>query len=148
VPEPTTVWMVHLAEGVAPVDVRGTLEADTEELRFTSDSGEGFALAYVSVRRAKRLRMSPVLLVSWDRGEGVRQTAFYFAPPPPIEPMLRSASDEIRRSGGFAPLTRPSRRRQRRKNSVYLSTAVGELRPVVVEWADEVRRGVDRAKGR
>ena len=68
--EPVIVWMVHLAlgDGKKPAEVRGTLSLGDEGLEFVErKTGADVRFDYTSIRRAKRLRGSPVLLVDWRR---------------------------------------------------------------------------------
>jgi hypothetical protein len=145
-PEPTTAWMVHLMRGITPQDVRGILSTDGDALVFAADEGGSFRLAFVDVRRVKRLRMSPVLLLHWQREGAERHTAFYFTPPPPLPDSGKTAPED-----GPAPLRAAltsSTRRRRRRNSVYLSTVGGQLRPTLVEWEAELRERIAAAGGR
>lgn len=145
-PELTTVWMVPLQHDMQPVDVEGTLELDHGELVFTPARGgvtEGIPLG--SVTAVKRHRISPILTVSWVEGAAARRAAFYFAPPPPIEPIVGTAPVTVREAN-FPSAGKPSRRRQRRKNTLYLSTLGGELKPAIAEWTSQVRAAVAAAK--
>jgi hypothetical protein len=148
-PEPQTVWMVPLRKGVAPRDVEGTLEMRDDGLRFSAAaSGESIVIRYADVKRARRLYVSPVLMVEWrHEGEPVR-AAFYFAPPPPLGPMdqygLTQDPGGLRSSAGGR---RPTKRRQRRENTTYLSMIGGELKPTIKEWAAETNERMRAARG-
>ena len=86
-PEPTTVWMVHLRRGEAVVEVEGEIDLTGDAMVFTGkEDGEPVSFAFTSVRRAKRLRGSPVMLLEWQIDDEPRKTAFYFSEPPPLAP--------------------------------------------------------------
>ncbi|HEX6844006.1 MAG TPA: hypothetical protein VF235_02715 [Actinomycetota bacterium] len=143
-PEPTTVWMVPLVHGVHPVDVEGTLALADDALEFRPAQGEDLArIPLEDVTAVKRHRVSPILSISWRTGEQRRRAAFYFAPPPPLHPIVGAPPTTVREANRATP----SRRKQRRKNTLYLSTLGGELRPLVLEWAREVRAAVGRVEG-
>jgi hypothetical protein len=139
--EPVIVWMVHLGlgDGRKPAEVRGTLTLGDEGLEFVErKSGADVRFDYASIRRAKRLRGSPVLLVDWMRGDEPRKTAFYFSQPPPLEPVTRSATIEPR--GPLGPFTRatPSKRQVARMNLGYLRSTSVASRGVLKAWAAAV----------
>jgi hypothetical protein len=147
--EPVTVWMVHLGlgGGTKPLEVRGTLSLEEEGLTFVErKSGADVRFEYASIRRAKRLRGSPVLLVDWRRGDEPRKTAFYFSQPPPLEPVPRSATIEPR--GPLGPFTRatPSKRQVARMNLGYLRSTSVTNRKVLKAWAQAVSERVGRAR--
>jgi len=146
--EPVIVWMVHLGlgDGRKPVEVRGTLSLGEEGLEFVErKSGADVRFDYASIRRAKRLRGSPVLLVDWRRADDPRKTAFYFSQPPPLEPVPRSATIEPR--GPLGPFTRatPSKRQVARMNLGYLRSTSVANRSVVKAWAGAVTERMRRA---
>ncbi|MFL5766419.1 MAG: hypothetical protein ACJ758_01070, partial [Actinomycetota bacterium] len=60
---------------------------EEEALVFeSSDGSPGERIALADVRRAKRIRGSPVLVVHYITASEEARAAFYFAKPPPIEP--------------------------------------------------------------
>jgi hypothetical protein len=68
--EPVEVWMVHLGARSKPPEVRGILTLGEEGLEFVErKTGADVKFDFVSIRRAKRIKVSPVLLVDW-RKEG------------------------------------------------------------------------------
>jgi hypothetical protein len=147
--EPVTVWMVHLglSDGRKPAEVRGTLSLGDEGLEFVERrSGADVRFDYTSIRRAKRLRGSPVLLVDWRRGDEPRKTAFYFTQPPPLEPVTRSATIEPR--GPLGPFTRatPSKRQVARMNLGYLRSTSVTNRGMVKAWAEAVTERIKRPR--
>lgn len=146
--EPVTVWMVHLGlqAGAKAPEVRGTLNLGEEGLEFVErKSGADVRFDYASIRRAKRLRGSPVLLLDWTTGEAERKTAFYFSQPPPLEPVPRSATIDPR--GPLGPFTRatPSKRQVARMNLGYLRSTSVTNRQVVKAWAEAVSERMRRA---
>jgi hypothetical protein len=146
--EPVTVWMVELKTGSTLHEVKGILTLGEDALRFVSPAnGTEVRIPYERARSARRLRMSPVLLVRW-RDEADRTSAFYFAPPPPLVPPDGSDT-QLPRAGIFGPLggRPPSKRRQRRENASYLTMRSGPLKPTMVAWADEVRTRIAASRG-
>ena len=144
-PRPTIVWMVRLGRGMPPTEVRGTLRLGETSLEFTAvDGGADAAIDYPSIRKAKRIRGSPVLLVDWV-DEGTRhRTAFYFSQPPPLAPEPRSPS--VVTPGPLGPFTRatPTKRQLARMNLGYLRSTSIENRAALREWAEAV---AERAGG-
>lgn len=148
VPKPTTVWMVHLRRGLAPVDVRGTLELTPGALVFTAaEDARETTILLTEVVRAKRMRVTPILMVDWRRDAARHQTAFYFAKPPPL-----AAKDPgeatLRELGGgpFAALRKQSVRKQNRRNASKLATHGSYLKPTLISWASDLQRQLDEAK--
>lgn len=143
-PEPITVWMVPLAHGVPPVEEEGTLALVGDVVVFTPARDDGtVTIACGTIERVKRHRVSPILQLSWSRDGQSHRAAFYFAPPPPLEPIVRSMPTTVREAN--APKT--SKRRQRRKNTVYLSTIAGDMKPTLAAWERDVRAAVRAARG-
>jgi hypothetical protein len=143
---PVTVWMVHLGAGIRPSEVRGTLTLGDDGLEFTGhESGVDVRVGYDSIRRAKRIRGSPVLLVDWREGDADRRTGFYFSQPPPLEGTPRSPT--ITPRGPFGPFTRgtPSRRQVARMNVGYLRSTNAANRELLRAWERAV---TERAAGR
>ena len=144
-PDPAIVWMVHLGTGIPPVDVRGRLHLGETALEFTSvKEGRDARIAYADIRKAKRLKGSPVLLIDWRRDGEQRKTAFYFAQPPPLQPVPRSPT--IAPPGPFGHLTRatPSKRQVARMNLGYLRSTSAASREALREWERAV---TERAGG-
>lgn len=148
--EPVTVWMVHLGaasrgtQAMLP-EVRGTLTLGETGLEFTeSKTGVDARFDYGSIRRARRIRGSPVLLVDWRKDGEDRRTAFYFSQPPPLQPVTRSPTIEPPRPLG--PFTRatPSKRQVARMNLGYLRSTSVSKKPVIREWEKAVE---ERAGG-
>lgn len=144
--EPVVVWMVHLGLRSKPPEVRGTLTLGEEGLEFVErKTGADVRFDYASIRRAKRIKGSPVLLVDWRQDGEDRKTAFYFSQPPPLDPVPRSATIEPR--GPLGPFTRatPSKRQVARMNLGYLRSTSATSKKVVRAWAEAVTERAGRA---
>jgi hypothetical protein len=134
VPEATTVWAVDLIREPKK-DREGTLSLQPEHLVFEPRAAGAAALRIpiATIKRARRLRGSPVLLIVHERN-GVRaETAFYFVRPPPLEPVLGRSERPTPLSFG-----RASKRRARRQNVGYLGLSNRDKRRVIDEWAHAV----------
>jgi hypothetical protein len=147
--EPVVVWMVHLGlgSGTKPAEIRGTLTLGDDGLEFVErKTGADVRFDYASIRRAKRVRGSPVLLVDWRKDGEDRKTAFYYSQPPPLEPATRSATVDPR--GPLGPFTRatPSKRQVTRMNLGYLRSTSAANKKVVQAWADAVSERARRAR--
>ena len=144
--EPVDVWMVHLGARSKPSEVRGTLTLGDRSLEFLErKTGVDVRFDYDSIRRAKRIKGSPVLLVDWRKDGQDRKTAFYFSQPPPLEPLPRSPTIDPR--GPLGPFTRatPSKRQVARMNLGYLRSTSATSKQVVRAWAEEVTERARRA---
>jgi hypothetical protein len=140
VPESTIVWMVQLGTGIPPTEVRGRLALGETGLEFTAvPPGTDARIEYVEIRKAKRIRGSPVLLVDWKRDGARRRTAFYFSQPPPLEPVPPSPTVVPR--GPLGPFTRatPSRRQVARMNLGYLRSTSSANKELLRGWERAVR---------
>jgi hypothetical protein len=140
--EPTTVWRVQLHRGDVS-DREGTLRLDADALVFEDrTSGEEIRLALTEIRSARRVRGSPVLIVSHDDDGGHRgETAYYFTQPPPLEappPGSSGTTSTGRPLGPFAAMRRTSKRRHQRENVKYLTTKAGGTKATIQAWADEL----------
>ncbi|HEU4354897.1 MAG TPA: hypothetical protein VFT27_04845 [Actinomycetota bacterium] len=136
------VWAVELSEGVAPSEREGHLWIDVGELRF-EPSGEGqagIAIPFHEVRKVRRLRGSPVLMVVRRGGDRETRTAFYFVQPPPLAAFTDSQTD-IR---SVIPFRNP-KRKARRENVGYLGLMNREKKAELIEWEREVRAAVAAA---
>lgn len=144
--EPVEVWMVHLVAGSKPPEVRGILTLGEEGLEFVErKTGADVMFDFGSIRRAKRIKGSPVLLVDWRKEGQDRKTAFYFSQPPPLDPIPRSPTIEPR--GPLGPFTRatPSKRQVARMNLGYLRSTSATNRKVVRAWAEAVTERTERS---
>jgi hypothetical protein len=143
--EPVDVWMVHLGAGAKPREVKGTLTLGGTGLEFVErKTGVDVRFDYGSIRRAKRIKGSPVLLIDWRKDDEDRKTAFYFSQPPPLEPVPRSPS--IDPPGPLGPFTRatPSKRQVARMNLGYLRSSSSTTKHVVRAWAEAVSERAGR----
>lgn len=135
VPDSTIVWLVQLGTGIPPNEVRGRLQLGATGLEFTAvPPGADTRIEYAEIRKARRIRGSPVLLVDWQREGAKRRTAFYFSQPPPLKPAPRSP--EIVPPGPLGPFTRatPSRRQVARMNLGYLRSTSVTNRELLRDW--------------
>jgi hypothetical protein len=140
--EPVTVWMVHLGVGKGP-EIRGTLSLGARGLEFVEKrTGADVRFDYAAIRRARRIRGSPVLLVDWRKDGEVRRTAFYFSQPPPLDPPPRSASLEPPGPLGMLSRARPSRRQVARMNLGYLRSTGVRSKETLRAWERAVRERI------
>jgi hypothetical protein len=147
--EPVTVWMVHLGTGPNPPEIRGTLTLGEEALEFVDRrTGTSHRFDFATIRRARRIRGSPVLLVDWRAQEAERKTAFYFSQPPPLAPAPGSASLEPRGPLGPFSRTTPTKRQVARMNLGYLRSTSVSHRNTVRTWARAVEERIDRSGNR
>ena len=138
--------MVHLGVGRKQLEVRGTLTLGESGLEFVEKkTGADVRFGYGSIRRAKRIRGSPVLMVDWRKDGEDRKTAFYFSQPPPLEPMPRSPTIEPPR-GPLGPFTRatPSKRQVARMNLGYLRSTSLASKGLLRAWAEAVTERAGR----
>ncbi len=138
-PASTTVWMVHLGSG-DPRDVKGSLSIAEDAVAFETEETT-VSIPWTVIRRAKRLRGSPVLMVEWSEDGQARRTAFYFTKPPPLEPD-DPLEDPMATRGAFAAMRRPSKRRHQRQNIRYLQTVGIDRKSQIQGWADEITRRI------
>ncbi len=143
-PEPTTVWMVRLRKGEMG-ERKGLLTLDDEGLVFRDESLEQVRVVrFAQMRRAKRVKGSPILLVSHEDDErGAKETAFYFTPPPPLTPgdpfaVTESSGSMGRPMNPLAAMRRNSKRRHMRDNVRYLTAKSGSRKPEINAWVQEI----------
>ena len=144
-PEPTTVWMVHLRRGEAVVEIKGAIDLTRDAVVFTdAEDGTSVSFAFSSVHRAKRLRGSPVLLLEWQREDEPRRTAFYFSQPPPLTPpepgqtTMPGDPFTTRPAGAFGAIRRSSKRRHQKTNIQYLQTVGIKQKDEIAAWVDAI----------
>lgn len=155
-PEPITVWMVHLERGQADKDVKGTLGLDDQGLLFSEDKAEGppARLTFDSIRRARRIRGSPVMVIDWALDGTVHRTAFYFTQPPPLIPSGRGGSVDpapsaeafTRTPGPLSMLRRSGKRKAQRTNAQYLQTSGISKKELISGWTKAVSERIGPAK--
>ncbi|HZD80328.1 MAG TPA: hypothetical protein VE646_09855 [Actinomycetota bacterium] len=141
-PEPITVWAVEL--GRSPNDRKGTLTLREDGLHFEpGDGSREISIALAELRKVRRLRGSPVLMVAHLEEGRIRRTAFYFVQPPPLEPSRDQPPERV--PNLFSSMGKHSRRRIRRDNAGYLGLWNREKKRAVAEWADAVRAAAETA---
>jgi hypothetical protein len=151
-PEPTTVWMVRLDRGSVD-DVRGELDLADDAVVFTdAKTGGELRIPFAEVGKARRVRGSPILMLTHKPEGRAQRIAFYFSQPPPLRPSdsgsLPSAGLEARPMGGFGAFRRTSKRRHMKTNIGYLTTANTGKREEIQEWAAEIGRRLASAGGK
>lgn len=138
--KPITVWMVHLERGGDLREVKGTLRLDETAIVFEEREGATTRLPFDAVHRAKRTLGSPVMTVRWEHGGARRETAFYFAQPPPLpgraDEVATSGADLLRtrRPGLLGSARQSSKRRQRKQVMSYMAAHAGVSRDAIRAW--------------
>ena len=119
-PAATNVWAVRAG---STEDVACSMTLEGSDLVLSSETTvERIPLS--AVRRTRRVRGSPVLVVRLE-GEGLPpRILLYFSRPPPLP-----GAQEI------------GRRRARRRNVTYLGTRGTELKREIREWVRAIREG-------
>jgi hypothetical protein len=148
-PSAVTVWAVDLGVGVSSNERKGVLLLDEGHLRFApwKDEAPEVAIPLVEVRRVKRLRGSPVLLVERSVGPHIARIAFYFVQPPPLETPKSDLPPWPARQGVMGTLTFRSKRRVRRQNAGYLGMSNKEKKAEIVAWEVAVHEAIEAARG-
>jgi hypothetical protein len=141
-PEPTTVWMVRLDRGDLD-DVRGELSLHDDAVVFTeAKTGAELRFPFGDLGKPKRVRGSPILLLTRKQDGQTQRIAFYFSQPPPLKPpepgSLPTAGLQGRPLGGFGAFRRTSRRRHMKTNIGYLTTANTGKHTVIRDWVAEI----------
>jgi hypothetical protein len=122
-PEPVKVWMARPGREDSPA---GTLSVAESTLWFEG-SGTTIRVPGADIVKVRRARGSPVITVSWEEGGERREAAFYFVEP---EPLGWSAE----------PPWVPGRGLDRTLALMRLREANKQLKPVVKEWTQAIRR--------
>ena len=151
-PEPTTVWMVRLDRGSVD-DVRGELNLEEDAVVFVeAKTGGEHRFPFAEVGKARRVRGSPILMLTQRREGKPQRIAFYFSQPPPLRPpepgSLPAGGLDRRPLGGLGGLRRTSKRRHMKTNIGYLTTASTGKREEIQEWAEEIGRRLASAGGK
>jgi hypothetical protein len=121
------VWAVRL--GGLQREVQGSIALEEEALVFeSSDGSSGERIALTDVRRAKRIRGSPVLVVHYVTESEAARAAFYFAKPPPVEP------EGVKK------------RKARRQAVHYLEMANVDIKEEVKAWERAIRDAMKTAR--
>ncbi len=140
-PEPVTVWMVHLASGMSS-EVEGTLRLEPESLVFEpATTPAELRFPYATIAKVRRVIGSPVIIVEWTDDAMRKRTAFYFAQPPPLHPptpeeLLRMPD---RPRNPIAERRALSKRRHTRTNLGYLAVRAKGTKPTVQAWTSELK---------
>ena len=143
-PEPTTVWMVRLDRGSVD-DVRGELNLEEDAVVFVeAKTGGEHRFPFAEVGKARRVRGSPILMLTQRREGKPQRIAFYFSQPPPLKPpepgSLPTAGLNMRPMGAFGAFRRTTKRRHMKTNIGYLTMANTGKREEIQEWAEEIGR--------
>ena len=137
--EPVIVWMVHLGSGTGGSRSRcgAPSPSGTSGLEFVEKkTGADVRFDYASIRRAKRMRGSPVLMVDWRRTASLgRRPSTSPSHPPWSRCPGRRRSSRAGRSGPFTRAT-PSKRQVARMNLGYLRSTSAANKDVVKAWAE------------
>ena len=82
---PSSVWMVNRETG--PDGWRGTINLEEEALVFRpADGGRPREYAYAEIRRARRVRGTPVLELRLEPTSDLKLVGFFFVQPPSLDP--------------------------------------------------------------
>jgi len=120
------VWAVRL--GGHHREVRGSIALEEEALVFeSSDGSPGERIALTDVRRARRIRGSPVLVVHYVTASEDARAAFYFSKPPPVDP------------------PGVKKRRARRQAVHYLGMSNVDIKEEVKAWERAIRDAMKTA---
>jgi len=139
--EETIVWMVPIRRG-EPTEQRGVLSLEDVSLVFTERrEGDRTAIPLGRIRKVKRVRGSPILMVRLEDRTGM---AFYFAQPPPLKPVPRAPEADGRRyytafSPGAGRTAWASKKKVMRTNVTYLSSAGIEKKEEIECWVRAIR---------
>lgn len=139
--------MVHLRHGLPPDEIEGTLSVDERGVLFEREAGGTTRMTFTELLTARRVRGSPILMLRWRQDGERRETAFYFVQPPPLGPLDgRPGASAGAPPSATSMFRRTTKRKQRRDNTNYLSTLSGSLRPLIDEFVEAVRSGMEEAK--
>ena len=131
-PDATQVWMVRLKRGDTS-EVAGTLSLLEDEVSFVpKDQSYDMRIPISSIRRARRVRGSPILVVRHALEDDVVETAFYFTQPPPMP----RADEEAKVNA--SPFRRKTKRRTMRRNAGYLTTMNATHKRAVNDWLSSI----------
>lgn len=129
---PRKMWAVRV--GAAMEGAEGTLTLTDRALEFELVDEEGsIQIPLADIRRAKRVRGSPILLVDTDRSPDGKDTparfAFYAVEPPSLRPQGRETKGKVRRHA-----------------IVYLQSANSRHKEELDGWERELRAAVEAAR--
>lgn len=129
--EAVTVWAVDLVRDPR-TDTKGTLTVGERAIEFRAPGGVELTIPFANVRKVRRVRGSPVLMVIHASAAARERTAFYFVQPPPLE-RVSAEPTRVSLMPGMA------KRRARRQNASYLGMGNRTRRELVATWEKKVR---------
>lgn len=137
--EKTTVWEVRFRPSGPTEERKGSLSLEAGAIVFArADGSVSRRIAFADIRKAKRLRGSPVLLVVHTEEGGTARTAYYFAQPPSLD----ASRPELQQRPSVFGMRQDSRRRVRRNNVGYLGMWNRQKRELLESWVQAVRAGM------
>jgi hypothetical protein len=149
-PDEARVWMVRLDRGHVDDDVRGMLSLEADAVVFTEAiSTMEYRFPLEHIQKPRRVRGSPILLITYRTNGQLQRMAFYFSQPPPLRPPEPGSTSLPRRGieaspmGAFGAFRRSSKRRHMRSNLGYLTTANAGYRRVIQGWVVEIGAQID-----
>jgi hypothetical protein len=133
------VWMVPLVKGGAE-EHRGTLTLEDGVVVFTDRrETDRVTIPVADISKAKRVRGSPILVLTLGEGAGRREVAFYFAPPPPLKGQAKLPSlPRVAPFGGVRDTDRTTKKVMR-TNVSYLHQANASLKAEIEGWLRAIR---------
>ena len=140
----TTVWEVELRQGGPMSDREGSLALETDSLVFEpADGASPRRIALTDIRKVRRLRGSPVLLVIHTERGTTARTAYYFAQPPPLDRHTQPLPQERLL---VLAMRKNTRRYVRRQNVGYLGMWNRQKKGLLAEWERAVRTAIGDGK--
>jgi hypothetical protein len=137
--EQAVVWMVPLLQGNAE-EHRGVLTLEAPDLVFTDRrETQRLTIPLADIRKAKRIRGSPILVLTYGAGPSRRDVAFYFAPPPPLKTQPKTLDRQrLAPFGGVRDAERTTKRVMR-TNVSYLQQANANKKAEIRSWLKAIR---------
>ena len=133
------VWLVHLRRGEVD-EIQGALTLEAEAIMFRHRNGSHTAIPFDSVRRVRRRRGSPILMVTHEESGRLIHAAFYFAQPPPLSPdPVGTVAPGPLAAFGSRGSQRSSKRKVVRGNVSYLSSASLSKKAEIETWVEAIR---------
>ena len=122
---------------------KGSLDLEDRTLVFEpADDAPSRRIALTDIRKVRRLRGSPVLLVIHAAGGVVFRTAYYFAQPPPLERTQPLPQERLT----ILAIRKNTRRYVRRQNVGYLGMWNRQKKGLLAEWERAVRTAIGYGK--
>lgn len=122
-PDPVKVWMARPGREDTPSGLLSLVESTL----WFEGSGSTVRVAAADILKVRRARGSPVITVSWAQEGERREMALYFVEPGPLE-------------WSTEPPWVPGRGLDRTLALMRLRQANKELKPLVKEWTEAIRR--------